>query len=468
MTYRKRNPDEKLEAMINKNVKLQTAELIAVALSGAGSIAAAFGQNVIYAAAPLTVCAALNLVSRRQLNQLNRHHVLAEVTELQSGLSAEFKALNHKLEDMPGFSELSGLDQIRESIASLYETVAALEAQMQSAPAGAVNLSAFEAEFSELQNRQVDLAQSVEAMNQQMRALATEPSEFVPSDMGVNSEELDALKAAIAALEQQVQQSEADGATPSVDLDPIRNDLRNELVGMISSIQAQMAAFEEHMHSQPLQADIPVNQLEQVDALRELVHTLQHQVGGLEQRVSEPSVASDSPEQMAQVQQLQGQIEGLNTKIDSALAQLSAEIAGFQNVVERTEVQFQGLQQNLASVQQEAASTPSVDIHSELASVVNPLRDQLGSLEQKLNSIPVPDPNLLQSQSQQLGHLHSQLDTLSSRIDNVSSQLNGIPSLVEETVHQQVEDFKRQQPAAPPPQNDKLSELDDILSGLNL
>ncbi|NCJ08753.1 hypothetical protein GS597_20020 [Synechococcales cyanobacterium C] len=466
MTYRKRNPNKQLEAMINKNVKFQTAEMIAVVAAGAGSIASAFLGNAIYAAAPLTICAALNLFSRRQLDQLNRQHILTEVSEVQGELSTEFKALNHKLQDIPGFSEVSGLDQVRESISSLYETVAALEVQVQSVPAESVNLSGFESEFAELQNRQLDLAQSLDAVNQQLRTVATDSSESGVPVVGVDPMEIEALKAAIATLEQQVQQPSSSDVTPTVDLDPIRNDLRNELQGMINSIQAQMAAFEEHMHSQPLQAEMPVNQLEQVDSLRELVNTLQHQVGGLEQRVGQPTGASH--DQVAQVQQLQGQVEGLNSKIDSALAQLSAEIAGFQNVVERTEGNLQGLQQNLTSVQQEAASTPAVDIQSELAATLNPLREQLSGLEQKLNTIPVTDPNLVQSQTQQLGHLHSQLDTLSTRIDNVSSQLHGIPTLVEETVQQQVEAFKRQQPAAVSPQNNKLAELDDILSGLDL
>lgn len=436
MTERKRNPEEILEDMLNKHVLFEKLEIASGVVAGAGTIFLAFTKEaiVLAAAAPLTIAVALNYFNRLRMGQISRYQTHIEVAEVQRRLSSEIQGLKPLGSGDVG---VISTGEVENAVASLAEKIAVLEAQQGSTVGGAGSDRIAE-ELVQLRNHQLDLSQSLEAVNQQIRGLP----------VGASS--------------------------ANVDLDA----LRQEFQGLLHPVQQNLVDLESRVSSHAVSGTEAAFDVEPLRAeLSQLIAPVQQQVLSLEERLSTQSAVPTGDSESIQV--VQGQVYSLNERIDSVAAQLAAEIAGFQQSVQQTQERMQTVHQQVEAVHQNISAAPAAGLSSEsvqheVQSIVGPLREQLVALEQRLNSLPVADPQAAQLQSEQMISLQNQLNSTNGAIEDMAAhltehltaELSKIPKMVETHVEQKAAQL---QPAAPvDKKKDALSELDDILADINL
>jgi predicted nucleic acid-binding Zn-ribbon protein len=542
MTERKRTPEEILEELINKNIKFQVAEIVTLGASVIGTIFVAVAkQSAAFATAPLALSVFLNLINRRKLDQLTRQQTFLDTTEVQRRLAAEIQGMRGQVQEGGAAFSLPPEDasHFQATLDHLSESLRALETQVQLGGASTGDTDGIAEELVQLRNHQLDLAQSLEAVNQQLRAMPGEGS------AGSYEQELAEIRQNFAAMQQQP-------VTSAVDVD----SLRNEFQGMIGSLQQQMGAIEERitfaansesagvdisaLQSELQQMMLPVQQqvaameervaatsssstdmsefqqmlmplqqqvagLEshlqsqaaaapQTDSLRAELHQLvapienklhtlesrfqeqagstansqvedlraelqnmisplHQQVSGIEARVLE--TANATPQVRAEeLQQVQGQMSALSEKFEHVAAQLSAEIAGFQ--------------QQLQTVAAPAAGIDTSIVEQQLQASISPLQEKLASLDQRLHNLPAVDPQVSQVQSEQMISLQNQVNSLNGYLEEISTELAKVPQMVEEKVHSKVATLQPVAVApAADPKKDALAELDSILADIN-
>jgi chromosome segregation ATPase len=441
MTERKRNPEEILEDMLNKHVLFEKLEVATGVLAGAGTASILVMSKVpgiaFAAALPLTMAVALNYFNRLRIGQISRYQTHIEVAEVQRRLSSEIQGLKPL-----GSGEVSATSgsQVENAIASLAEKIAMLEASQGSGAAASVGSDQVSEELVQLRNHQLDLSQSLEAVNQQLRSLPVGASAE-----GVN---LDAL--------------------------------RQEFQGLLHPVQQNLVDLESRLTSQPVsggQAPLDVEPLRA--ELSQMIAPVHQQLLSLEERLS-TQVAAAPAGNSESLQAVHGQVHSLNEKLDSVAAQLAAEIAGFQQSVQQTQERMQTVHQQVEAVHQNVSAAPAAAglnpeaVQHEVQSVVGPLREQLVALEQRLGGMPVADPHAAQLQAEQMVSLQNQLNSTNGAIEDMAlhltehltTELSKIPKMVETHVDHKVSQL---QPAAPvDKKKDALSELDDILADINL
>lgn len=446
MTERKRNPEEILEDMLNKHVLFEKLEVATGVLAGAGTIALGVMRDAaIVAAAPLTIAIALNYFNRLRMGQISRYQTHVEVAEVQRRLSSEIQGMKPL-----GSGEVGAVStgQMENAVADLAEKIAALEAQQQlgSSSSGSEQMTE---ELVQLRNHQLDLSQSLEAINQQIKGMPVVTAAAAAA--GSASVDLDALRQEFQGLLHPVQQNLVD------------------LESRVSSSPAA-AASAEPFDAEPLRAE-----------LSQLIAPVQQQVSSLEERLStvaQGAAAVPSGDAEA-LQMVNGQVHSLNERLDNVVAQLSAEIAGFQMSVQQTQERMQVVHQQVEAVHQNVSAAPAPGlapeaVQQEVQSVVGPLREQLTVLEQRLGGLSVADPQAAQIQAEQMVSLQNQLNSTNGAIEDMAThltehlttELSKIPQMVESHVERKVGQL---QPAAPvDKKQDALSELDAILADINL
>ncbi|MGB8698459.1 MAG: hypothetical protein WCD18_03495 [Thermosynechococcaceae cyanobacterium] len=470
MTERKRNPEEVLDEMVKKNVGFQVAELGSTLAAGAATIFLGVAKEAaVFAAAPLTLAIALNYFNRRQLDRLTRQQTLLDITEVQRRLSSEIQGIRGQAFEGSGNIELGNTNQFQGALASLSETVSALEMQMQQGGVGGSDPSHLEAELVQLRNHQLDLSQSLEAINQQLRNLPAEAS----------STHLDSEIAALKEQMGQIQNMPMAVSSPSPEVD--LNALRDEFQGLLHPVHQNLIDLESRVAQSGAQ-DIPAPV--DPEALRmevmQLIAPVQQQVASLEDRVVAQPAAVGATVGTEELQTVHSQMSVLNEKLENVAAQLSAEMAGFQKSVEQTQDRMQDMHQQVQAVHQNLSATPASPdasvIHQEMQAAIGPLHEQITALDQKLGNMPTMDPNVHQLQAEQMVSLQNQLNSTNGLIEEVAGQfttelskvtadLTKIPQLIEETIDQKLSNF---QSAAPQnPKKDAMSELDSILADIN-
>jgi chromosome segregation ATPase len=460
MTERKRNPEEILEDMINKNVKFQVLEIAAGVGAGIGSIVLGVTKNAAFiAAAPLTLAVALNYFNRRRLDQLTRQQTLLDITEVQRRLSSEIQGVRGRSTE-GGDIEFSGMEQIESSVAALSETVAALEVQLQQGVSGRSDASHLTDELVQLRNHQLDLAQSFEAVNQKLRSLPTE------SGSPAYDSELADLKASVAQLQSLGTVSGAQSS--GVELESIRTEIQSLIDPLQVHLndlesrwgQASGAPSEASVNLEPLRAE-----------LMQMVSPVHQQLAAMEERMAAQPMPSAAPDRSEEIQGVHGQVNSLNEKLENIAAQLSAEIAGFHKSVEHTQDRVQAVQQSVQDAQIGAISAPDADsVQRELQAALNPLQEKVAELQGQLSSLPKVDPSVSQIQSEQMISLQNQLNSTNGLIEEVAAQLTAelskIPQLIDEKVDHKVASLPIADPQAG--KKDALSELDAILADISL
>jgi DNA repair exonuclease SbcCD ATPase subunit len=439
MTEHKRNPEEILDDMRNKHVLFDKLEVVAGVVAGAGTVAVGLLKfNAAAAAMPLTIAVALSYFNRVRMGKIGYLQNHIEVVDVQRRLSSEIQGIKPLGSGEVG---MTSTGQVENAVAALAEKIAALEAQQgMSSSTGSEQMTE---ELVQLRNHQLDLSQSLEAINQQMRSMPT----GTPG-AGVDSS--------------------------NIDLDV----LRQEFQGLLHPVQQNLVDLESRVASSPASSAPASFDAEPLRAeLSQLIVPVQQQVHALEERLSSQSAAPTGDTDS--LQQVHGNVNALSEKLDNVTAQLSAEIAGFQQSVQQTQERMQVVHQQVEAVHQNVSATPAPGLNPEVVkqevhAVMNPLREQLTALEQRFSGLSVADPHAAQLQAEQMVSLQNQLNSTNGTLEemathlteHVTTELSKIPQMVESHVNQKVAQL---QPAAPVnTKQDALSELDSILADINL
>lgn len=468
MTEGRRNPEEQLKDEMNGHAKFIIAELGSGFLTAAGVAAIFFKQSALYAAAPLVFYILLNFTNRRKLDQFTYQQTIIKATEYQRRLSSEMQSMQGRSLEGGGDVDFSSTEQFENAIATLSETVAALETQIQQGGAGSgSDTSHIAEELVQLRNHQLDLSQSLEAVNQQLRGLPTE-SGAVAFDSHAFQGELSALNARISELQGSGAES---GSHTNIDLDTVRAEFQN----LLNPVQLHLSDLESRWSQQIDHSNSATAAPVDIEPLRAellgLVAPVQQQLDSVVAQIAAQPLPEASVGHSEELQGMQGQVSALNEKLENIAAQLSAEIAGFQQSIEHTQDRVQAVHQTVQDVQVNAlASAPDPSsVEADMQAALGPLREQVTALQTQLSSLPRVDPSVSQIQSEQMISLQNQLNSTNGLIEEVTAQLTAelskIPQLIDEKVDHKVATLPA---AAPAPQKSALSELDAILADINL
>lgn len=507
----KNDPETMLEKMINRNVKFQVVEYISAAAAVGGTIATGLGQSAVFAAAPLTFSVCLNLLNRRNLDQLTRQRTFADTAEIQNRLNSDIQELRAGFQELPEVREAIDLTEMQAALAAVSENVSALE-EKALAPVNEAGepQTALMADMEQLRTHQIELADTLESVKQR---LADNPEATVTGpDM---SGELATLRDAIANLEQR-----------SAESVPNLEPLRAELQAMLTPIQARVSALNDRLNSQPTAEGEPeggftagssgqmqelqghleglntkvdnafVNLSDELAAVRGTVEGTQGQLEGIQQRITDEvagvrgavdhtqnqindiqgrleGVGGAVDNTQNQINDIQGRLEGVGGTVDNTqnrLNDIQGRLDGVGGAVENTQNQINDIQGRLEGVQQGTGELPTEQIEAQMQTALNPIKEHLNNLDGKIEAIPSLDPAMVQGQGEQLQALQGQLHSMGTRIDNVSAQVAtevaNLPNLVE----QKVKESEDSRPPAPPPveekKSSKLFELDALLADL--
>jgi predicted nucleic acid-binding Zn-ribbon protein len=522
------NPGTIVGSTYKKSTTLQLIEYLSAATSVGGLIATAITQQAIFSAAPLTVSVLLNLVNRQKLDQMTRQHAYADTTEIHRRASAEIQGLRSELKQVSAFEGVSGLNAVKESINTLADQILALQSQAENGQLSSAELPLVpsQGEFVEFQNKQLDLQQALSEVQRQL--------ELIPSTDRLNSLQTDitALQIAIAHGNRQEPDSEAAAGfdftairteleglvapiqhqlfelaarvdrQPSLTMDEVNHqledlrplqgqvehlrtgldELKNSfseqvtgILGHLENAQDQVQAVQEQLTEVQMPAttgedEANLNNLDQ--QMQSAIMSLQEQLRALEDRLTQIPVAhAETPQASGeQVQALSGQFEYLGDRIET----LSIDLGSVHRTIEETRGQIQAVQEQLTTLQQQAAHAPapmgSEELNHQLRATVTPLQEQLSGLEGQFNDLRIPEPEVIQTQIEHVQHLQGQFEHLKEQFDKLSvrvaEDLETMPKLVEESTERHVAKLQSVSAVVAKGDENLADELDFIVAGL--
>ena len=290
---------------------LQVAEYTSTAASIVGVVVSALSQQVVYAAAPLSLSLCLNLVNRRRFEQQTEQKFNGAIAQIdQRLLNFDQQVLEQSAQTIAG------------QVTDLSERLTTL-GQRQSETA--IELSELRSQFSQLQERFTTTQQGQNATATNLGELQTRLSQF---------------NAQLTAI----QQRQAHAATSQTGLEAQFSQVRENLAQEIEAIRQQLQAAA----------------LGEFQALQETLPQLTEQIISLQQRQS--PTATEHAELQALISQLDAQLtsiwqrqaealttdSGLNAQLSQVRENLSQEILVIRQQLQATALnlgEFQALQQ---------------------------------------------------------------------------------------------------------------------------
>jgi hypothetical protein len=128
------SPLKNLNNLLSQRDTLELAEYGTVAISVLGSLVAAISGKFLYAALPLTVAAALNLVNRQRFQQNTRQYVTSEIADIHHVIQSFHQQLHQSFPDSspdiyPALSPAETLDlsPITDAISQLQRVTQGLD-----------------------------------------------------------------------------------------------------------------------------------------------------------------------------------------------------------------------------------------------------------------------------------------------------------------------------------------------------
>lgn len=227
------------------------AEYTSLAASAVGTIASAASQQIIYAAAPLTVSLALNLINRQRFEQQTQHRVTTaiaqvdqsltqlneQITQIQSRSAADQDQRIAQLQEQLAAELNRQIAQLQErSTAELNQNILQLEEALASIQGDQASLrsatTGFEARLSRLAPQ---LALEIQAIQHQLQS---QPESVSPATINSIDRSIQQLTQRLYAIEVQTRQQQSN--TSSIDpgtFDIIRQSIQ-QLFDRIAAIES--------------------------------------------------------------------------------------------------------------------------------------------------------------------------------------------------------------------------------------
>lgn len=333
---------------------LQVAEYTSTVASVVGVVISALSQQVVYAAAPLSLSLCLNLVNRQRferqteqrLNGAIAHldqRVLGLSTSNSTDLMQRVAQIQEQLTtiEQRQTNEITDKSELRAQLDQLYEQFTAFQ---QGQTATTINLAELQTRFSQL--------------NAQLASLQQRQDHAATSQT--------ALEAQIT----QVQESftlEAPQATQS-----LTNSIE-QIVQRVVQLSDQLATLRQR------QTDETTNQTE----LRSQLSQLHQQLTALQQ--SQTTIATNQTEFQAQFSELNVQLASVQERQNQATSQTELE-AQISQVRER-------LSQEIQSLRQHIQTTPNLDGLEELQQALFRLEEKITQFQERLIAVEAIQPS---------------------------------------------------------------------------
>ena len=352
---------------------LEITETVSVAGSVAGSVFAVFSQQLIYAAAPLSLALSLSLINRRRFEQALQENITAvssemgtRVTHVGQQLSAQMQSVRTSVETLSAvpipapFDPTNLEQQIEELKTALIHTK-----QITSQSATKQEIEDFDQKIKQLQAcvsslteafnqrselQQIEqLSQSTAQLQEQVSALPPIPAPFDPTGL---EQQIQQLRQSTAQLQEQVS-----ALLPiPAPFDP------TGLEQQIQQLQACMSSLTQAFNQR--------SELQQIEDLSQSSTQVQEQVSALP-----PIPAPFDPTGLEeQIQQLQACVSSLTEAFN-----------------QRSELQqIEQLSQTTTQLQQHVSALPPYFDTSDLKQEIQQIRAELQSLRQQVQSSTPP------------------------------------------------------------------------------
>lgn len=455
----------------NENNGLRVAEKVSVGASVAGTLAAIWSQQMIVAAAPLTLALSLNLINRGKFQQKLEDDITAIVSEIDNRIqlvdkevSGEMRSLQSSVQDLSlasknvesqpikteisylqkqfvnleeAFSNLSYITAkekpeitqtlatfdptyLEQQIVELKTTVIELEgiiyqneqkdkiAQLQA------NMATLSADFKDrAELRQItELRRITDSIQQKITELPTTTASFEPRYL---EQEIHQLKQNLVELKSDFKQRELQQLS---DFRQITDKVQERLATLYSILSSFNASELEQEIKQlknnliGLKSEFKERELQQLSELKQITDSVQEGLTTLTH-----TTIFDASYLERDIKQLKDYFAGLSVQVKERST--PQEIAELKEIVE-------SLQQNLAPQATESlTSKPEFDPsyleqeNQQLKSEIASLKQQLGTSNEQVAMIPQLFENFAQMQKQ-LQELQEKTEKISPKISQVA------------------------------------------------
>jgi tetratricopeptide (TPR) repeat protein len=395
--------------MQNRNW-LHWAESLMLVGSGVGTVATAASQQVLYAAAPLSVLMLLNLANHRRLEKAAEDLTETSLAKLDEKLSGKIRQIQHQMQAMPSAMHLANLRQdLQVKNQATFEELAQTVQELQGAM-GDPNWQLLPQAVAQLQENYAIAADAIAGVQESLRRLGDSSPESIHPDLEQVRTDLSQLRQSLQTLnsEQRLNQYRL--------LQDQINHLNRRLNNMPAPGNASAVKQDVESLIKVVGEMASRRDLAKVEAQFE---RLSLQNVALEQSVMPMKMASTILKK--QVDVLANKVTGLELSIP----EVEANGAGISLDAVLNSEALQSLQATVHQIEQQLAQTPAAnaipgeaispgaiaELRADLQTLLNP---QLEALQQQLEAVREQTQDLDREQKtlrEWVHHLPQLLDT---------------------------------------------------------
>ncbi|MFB2896342.1 hypothetical protein ACE1CI_25820 [Aerosakkonemataceae cyanobacterium BLCC-F50] len=381
----------------NENNGLRVAEKVSVGASVAGTLAAIWSQQMIVAAAPLTLALSLNLINRGKFQQKLEDDITAIVSEIDNRIeqvdkevAGEMRSLQASVQDLSLASKTVDSQASKAEISALQKQFVTLQEALsnltsrktQEQPEIPQNLATFDPTYVEIQLVELKAAvielEGVIYQNDEKELIAKLQADIakLSAEFKERTElrQITELRQTTNLLQQKI--AELPTTTVSVDTSYLEQEI-NQLKQNLAQLNSEFSARES----------------QQLSELRQIVDTVQERLTTL----------PDAPASF-NASELEQEINQLKEHLTQLRAEFSA----------RESQQLSELRQITDTVQERLTTLPDAPASfnvSELEQEINQLKEHLAQLRAEFSD----------RESQQLSELRQITDTVQERLATLNS-----------------------------------------------
>ncbi|MBE9226144.1 hypothetical protein IQ264_11985 [Phormidium sp. LEGE 05292] len=396
----------------NENNGLRVAEKISVGASVAGTLAAVWSQQMIVAAAPLTLALSLNLINRGKFQQKLEDDITAIVSEMDNRIqqvdkevAGEMRSLQASVQDLSLSSKNVDPQPIKAEISDLQKQFVSLEEALSNVtstitkekPAIPPNLATFDPTYLEQQIYDLKAAivelEGIIHQNEEKDKIAKLQADIakLSADFQERTElhEITELRKSTALIQQRI--AELPTTTASVDtsyLDQEINQLKQNLAQLNSEFKER--------------------ELQQVSELRQITDTVQERLATLTSTTS-----FDASNLERDIKQLKDYFAALSVEVRERSE--SQQIAEIRQIVETLQQKLAAQTTELETGKPEFNSSYLEQENQQLKLEIASLKQQLTTSNEQVAMIPQLLENFAQMQ-QQLQELQQKTEKLTPKI----------------------------------------------------
>jgi uncharacterized coiled-coil DUF342 family protein len=333
---------------------LQVAEYTSTAASVVGVVISALSQQVVYAAAPISLALCLNLVNRQRFERQTEQRLNGAIAHLDQrilGLS------------IPNYTDLM------QRVAQIQEQLTAIEQRQNERTADQTEVRS---QLSQLHEQFTAFQQGQTATTTNLAELQTRFSQLNAQLASLQQRQAHAATSQ-AELEVQLAQVQETFVTEAPQASQSLTNSIEQIVQRVVQLSDQLATLRQR------QTDETTNQTE----LRSQLSQLHQQLTAFQQ--SQTTIAANQTELQAQFSQLNAQLASVQEQQNQAVSQTTLE-AQISQVRER-------LSQEIQSLRQRIQTTPNLDGLEELQQALFRLEEQIAQFQERLAAVEAIPPS---------------------------------------------------------------------------